>query len=596
MTTNGGDETRYRVPVTFRQSELEAYIRDPVLAAWAIFGAELDVFQQVRLRMMWHVPNVIDDSGISTGKTEILWIWSQLRAMLLQQPSPYPSRVVGIYYPTLESAQSNFAPKYEKYIGQSKIFRDQLRPMHGGKLGYQALSGAIQWVYRNGSIVQCPAANYQNDAKNQASKRYHDLGVDEAKEADAGSDGLDNQILGRVTAPGYNNKNPIWANHVMLMGHAEDPDTHKFYRRVKAYRSMIRDGSQEHAIISSCYRDWTSAFQKDYRPDTMIRRDKLTMTPARFNQIWGGIWEHGTEDWYGSKEMRACTTRSVPLLVRRPPEIEVAALGWDSAPGGNNKSDLNAGVAMVAKSLPQNTREMRGVWRFNGRPFRIWPAWAMQVRGRDAGQLSGMMHRIHQRFNFRRIVSDPGGGGAWVHKELWKPEQFFDGRPQRVTGICTPQTANLYPQAMPILVPFQRSSVDLVNVWGSERFLISDEGPIEAMHRLAQGLFASGSILWPSASEDRPPVEVEMMDAEQRMSMLALTVAMQQLLSIKVVVDGDGAPRVTKRGFLTFQAEGKRKKDLAYAFIYSLAGIMSLLMDPDFHEEDEDSARCVSIS
>ncbi len=58
--------------LTFRQSELEAYIKDPVLATWAIFGAELDTFQAVRMRTMWWVPETIDDSGMSTGKTEIL--------------------------------------------------------------------------------------------------------------------------------------------------------------------------------------------------------------------------------------------------------------------------------------------------------------------------------------------------------------------------------------------------------------------------------------------------------------------------------------------------------------------------------------------
>ena len=79
------------------QSVIEAYIRDPVLAAHAIFNADLDTFQRVRLRMMWWVPELDDDSGISTGKTEILWLWAQLRAMLLPQPRPYPHRIVGIY-------------------------------------------------------------------------------------------------------------------------------------------------------------------------------------------------------------------------------------------------------------------------------------------------------------------------------------------------------------------------------------------------------------------------------------------------------------------------------------------------------------------
>lgn len=583
------------MPVTLKQSHIEAYIADPVLAAWAFFGAELDVFQSVRLRSMWWVPEVIDDSGISTGKTEILWIWAQLRAILLPQPVPYPHRIIGIYYPTLESAKSNFMPKYQKYIETSPVFRNELRPMHGGKLGYQSLNGAIQWVYRNGSIVQCPAANYAQDAKNQASKRFHDVGVDEAKEADGASQGLDAQILGRVTAPGWNNRHPVHANHVVLMGHAEDPDTHPFYRRVKAYRALIRDGSQNHAIITSSYRDWTRKFQKDFRPDGMIRTAKLTMTKARFRQQWEGLWEHGSEDWYDAADLRKACSRRAPVLGRRHDPKAIFAMGWDTAPGATRKSDLNAGVITTAIPLPPDTRETHGVFRFHGKAFRIHPVWAAQVRGRSAGELSGIIHRADQRFGLRRIVFDPGGGGAWVQKELWKEEQFFDGTVHRVTGLCTPETSYLYPQARPLLSPFSRGAAELSPVWGEDRFRNSDEGIIEAIHRVAQAMFASGTVLWPAPQEDRPQAEMQAMDAEQRMAILGLSVVMQQLLTIKVVVGPDLSPRVTKRGFLMFRADGKQKKDLAYAFLYSLAGLLSLLMDPEFHEEDdEESGLCMA--
>jgi hypothetical protein len=576
------------MPLTLKQSHIEAYLRDPVLAAWAIFGAELDVFQQVRLRLMWHVPELIDDSGISTGKTEILWLWAQLRAILLPQPSPYPHRIIGIYYPTLESAKSNFMPKYEKYLEQSEVFRHELRPMHGGKLGYQSLNGAIQWVYRNGSIVQCPAANYAQDSKNQASKRFHDVGVDEAKEADGSSQGLDSQILGRVTAPGWNNKHPVWANHVVLMGHAEDPDTHPFYRRVRAFRALIKDGSQNHAIITSSYRDWTARFQKDLRPDGMIRTARLTMTKARFRQIWEGLWEHGSEDWYESGDVRKACTRRVPVLTRRDKPSTIFAMGWDTAPGATRKADLNAGVVTAAVPLPADTRETLGVFRFHGRAFRIHPVWAAQIRGRDAGELAGIIHRANQRFGLRRIVFDPGGGGSWVQKELWKDKQFFDGRIHKVTGLCTPEASFLYPQAQPILTPFSRGAVELAPVWGEDRFRNSDEGIIEAIHRLAQSMFASHTWWWPAPQEDRPAAEFAAMDTEQRMALLTLSECLKQFLTIKVVTGPDNSPRVTKRGFLMFRADGKQKKDLAYAALYSLAAILSLLMDPEFHEDESE--------
>lgn len=581
--------------ITLKQSHLEAFIADPVLAAWALFRVELDVFQRARLRMMWFCPELIDDSGVSTGKTEILWIWAQLRAILLPQPSPYPKRIIGIYYPTLDSAQSNFAPKYDKYIEVSPEFRRELRVTHGGKLGYQALKGAIQWVFRNGSIIQCPAANLAQDAENQASKRFHDLGLDEAKVMDGQSNALDNQILSRGTAPGWNNSHPIWANHVVLMGHAEDPDTHPFYRRVLAYRRLIRDGSTGHGIITSSFRDWAPAFRKDYLPAAKIRQARLTMPKAKFHQHWEGVWECGTEEWYESKPMRRCLSRQVPVLTRRASQTTLFGLGWDSAPGSNAKADLNAGVVWAADPLPETTRETLGVLRILGRAWRVWPCWAVQVLGRDVGQLSGIIHRIDQRFGCSRIVADPGGGGLWVQKELWKKTQHFDGMDQQVTGICTPETSPLYPQARPILCLFSRGSIDLNPVWQEDRFRGSDEGIIEAIHRLAQGYFENGAISWPAPREGRPAVDFALMEAEQRAALAALTATFQQFLTIKVVVDANGAPAMTRRGFLRFTAEGKKKKDLAYAALYGLAALLSVLMDPERQDDDEDAERSMVL-
>ncbi len=146
-----------------------------------------------------------------------------------------------------------------------------------------------------------------------------------------------------------------------------------------------------------------------------------------------------------------------------------------------------------------------------------------------------------------------------------------------------------------MLVPFARGSQDLAEVWGEDRFRTSDEGIIEAIHRVAQNMFASGCLLWPSPQDDRPPAEMEAMDAGQRMALTVLSTALTQFLSIKVVVGHDLAPRMTKRGFLMFRAEGKRKKDLAYAALYALAALLSLLMDPEFHEDDENAGHCMAV-
>jgi len=108
-------------------------------------------------------------------------------------------------------------------------------------------------------------------------------------------------------------------------------------------------------------------------------------------------------------------------------------------------------------------------------------------------------------------------------------------------------------------------------------------------------MFASGSVLWPQVVDNRPAGDLAACEPEQRQALAALSLCLSQFLSIKVVVGADLAPRITKRGFLTFTAEGKKKKYLAYAALYGLTALLSLLMDPDFHEENETASHCMAM-
>jgi len=38
-----------------------------------------------------------------------------------------------------------------------------------------------------------------------------------------------------------------------------------------------------------------------------------------------------------------------------------------------------------------------------------------------------------------------------------------------------------------------------------------------------------------------------------------------------------------------------KNKDLAYAALYGLSALLSLLMDPDFHEENESASHCMAM-
>lgn len=581
--------------VEIPQSHIEAFIRDPVMAAYVFFGVEMDIPQQARLRTMWFVPEVHDSSGINLGKTEILFWWAMLRCILLKQPIGWQPRRVGIFYQTLGAAEQIFnQERFQKYLNAdgARLFRRELKPMHGGKLGYRSTPDSIQFHFRNGARVECPAVGLSHDAKNLAGRRYHDGGTDEATQFEGSSNALENQILGRINAACFNGGNPIWDNHRVLCGHAEDPDTHAYYRRrILPARAQIRDGSQHVALITSSFRDWTqgSEFEEKYRKVQEIRGDKLRMGNATFLQIREGLWAHGTEEWYDATSRKKILTPLLRPEFRRESKDALYTLGWDTAYAQQKKNDWNFGVALKGEQLDAREYGKPGVFLANGNAWRISPCWALGYQNRRARESAGMVHRANQRFAFSRIVMDPGGGGLEVAKEMAQSEQFFDNLSQKVIGLCTRENAHLYPEASPIVHLFGRGDPDLQHVWGEERFRQSDEGPIHAIHVQLRNMIESRCLSWPLLAENRSPSEMAGWEAERKGVQVFLDQVFQQLGHIQVMVDKDGTARNSKRGFLMFEAKGKRKKDGAYAFLYALVAMLSLILDPDWEDSDEDA-------
>jgi hypothetical protein len=159
---------------------------------------------------------------------------------------------------------------------------------------------------------------------------------------------------------------PVLAAHAIF-----GADLDVFQRCRLRYMWWVPELDDDSGIIARSYRDWSPRFQKDFRPDSMIRRAKLTMSKARFLQQWEGLWAHGTGDWYDSTELRACCSRRVPVLTRSPGAKTLFTLGTDTAPGATRKADFNAWVVTAAAPLPPDTREVIGVFRHGQAAWRI---------------------------------------------------------------------------------------------------------------------------------------------------------------------------------------------------------------------------------
>ena len=62
---------------------VDDFLIDPCLGAYVIFGIKLDVFQMVRQRLYWWTPDMIDSSGLGTGKSLGFFLFMNLRCALI---------------------------------------------------------------------------------------------------------------------------------------------------------------------------------------------------------------------------------------------------------------------------------------------------------------------------------------------------------------------------------------------------------------------------------------------------------------------------------------------------------------------------------
>ncbi len=561
--------------LSITQAEIEESLRDPVMAAWLIFGIELDPFQACRLRYMWFTRQMIDSSGVSTGKTELMFILSNLRAILLPNPRDLPPRISCIYYLSLGTAKEVYWPKFEKYIDQSPLFREQFI-VHRKKWGDVSTEGVLKRRYKNGSLIELPAADFMRDSKNQASRRFNDLQIDEICEIDLTSQGVNKQLMSRATAPCFNKNHPLHGNKVLLFGHAEDPMTHPTYQRVKKFKQSIRDGSQKHVLFTSSFRDYSEKFKK-YREDDVIRTEKGNLTDDEFIQKWEGIWKMGGQKWYDPKWIDRLRSIQITPQVTRIQSNDIHALGWDTAPGSSQKADFSGGVGLRARPMPKSkVKSLDGLLEMDGEYYQVAPTYAVVLQGRGAPECSGLIHKVDDRFNFARIMMDPGGGGAWIYKEMVKSEQKIDGQWQERVGLCEPPDQGLYPTARPIVRFFKRGDQDVRSIFPS-KFFAGDEGIVEAGHRELMRSLCNSHMLLPGKRMEFSravrsawtPAELQVMDTLDRF--------LTELMGVSVMTK-DKKPVVTSKGFLKFHAK-KGKKDIAMAGMYGYCGLLAALKE-----------------
>ena len=302
---------------------IEDFLVDPVLAAYCIFGAKLDVFQAARLRLLWWIPEVIDSSGFSSGKTAIFWLYINLRVVLLGD------HVAGVFYQTFQTGKDTFWGYYNSKWAAHPVFHAQMGGMdesgNESKKNTKKGPSCYSAYFHNGSKVMMPAPSWMQDARNIASMRLNTGAIDEWTKVEAGGgDGINSQFLGRITRENYNQHHPIWANHTKFIATAESQN-HPAWRRYKTFIDRENKGDPNVAVISFNYKDYSDmslgrgkTFKTQFRQQKQINQMHESLDRDHVLREMFGVWSRSGKGWYSQEAI----DRAIALGVSLGFEIE----------------------------------------------------------------------------------------------------------------------------------------------------------------------------------------------------------------------------------------------------------------------------------
>src|SRR5271156_4200141 len=162
--------------IEIEQKWIERFYFDPVMAAHVMMGARLDTFQKARLRFYWFTPETIDSSGVGTGKTIVDFVYLNLRCILI------PNHLAAIYFPNFQVGKDGFWNKYFPAFEElSPIFRAQFAQANQREEEKANQRNPGAWIrsYKNGSKLFMPAPDFKGDSKNQASRDFNTVVIDD---------------------------------------------------------------------------------------------------------------------------------------------------------------------------------------------------------------------------------------------------------------------------------------------------------------------------------------------------------------------------------------------------------------------------------
>ena len=306
------------------------FLCDPVMAAEILFGVTLDAFQALRLRYYWWVPNVIDSSGVSSGKTIVDWLFLALRAILI------PEQEIAIYYPIFEQGKLTFwdyfskmhAPLFRAQLGTPLLEQGEQRAGDGTAHG----AGCYKAFFRSGSKILMPAPSFMKDAVTQGSLRLNVMVVEEWTHVDASSDGINKQLIDRTSRPCWNQNHPVWGNHILFTAHAQTR-RHPAFQRYQRHQMRCDAGDPVYANVSWSYKDYSGmvrhtgkTFREEFRIEGTINNKRNVCSKVEWLGQGFGVWGLDGDGWFTEEAIQG----AVEAGKRRGVGPVISAREWES--------------------------------------------------------------------------------------------------------------------------------------------------------------------------------------------------------------------------------------------------------------------------
>ena len=287
---------------------VDDFIHDPILGAKVLLGMEIPPHMELRIWGMWKSKFIVDSSGLGTGKSLCIATVAALRSMLFRD------RVAGLISNTFPQGKLIHA-YFDRWAKRSTIFRNQLAVNARGDPYISHTSDACLCKFKNDSEIRTIPPDFAKNARRVASESWNDGYFDEWTRY-PNFEAFFKVIIGRVRRPvprPYDNKDPIFNNHICLFGTAAY-EWMPTYGTVRDFQQEVVNGNKEYEVQSWNYTHVPKKFEHLITIDTIKLQEKNLSSTVVRQEIYGK-WVKDSAGYYGHQDVETARHKDCKVLL-----------------------------------------------------------------------------------------------------------------------------------------------------------------------------------------------------------------------------------------------------------------------------------------